>query len=177
MTIAKRSGALLLSALVVLACSGCERMEPTTAENQAIEATIHAYLRQLSVAYATRDVSALDGTATGGEQAAVLKLLGQLAGGGDRLDATLLQVEFEKVKVFREVNATVKLTEVWDIRRLDAFNGREKGRNPRSVQTSIVQLRLVDGTWLVTARQVLETGGKSRWGIQTPAAEPTERPG
>jgi len=172
--------AVALVAAGLLVVQACEDMEPEPEERAAIEAALDGYLDALARAYAARDASLLSEHVTGGEVAAVQKLLRQLATGGDRLEATLLQWDVERMQVFRRVNATVRLTEVWDVGRYDAFTGREKGRNPQSVQSTLVQLRLVDGSWRVTARMVQGTEGASRWNIQTPTPEPaseTESPG
>jgi len=41
------------------------------------------------------------------------------------------------------------------VTRYGAFDGREKGRNPSSLQNTLLQLRLVDGTWIVVGRSIL----------------------
>jgi hypothetical protein len=161
--------AVVLVAVALVGLQACEDVEPEAAEREAIEAVLENYLHALARAYSERDVSVLSDYATGSEMAAVQKLLRQLAGGGDRLEATLLQWDVERIEVFREVNATVRLTEVWDVGRFDAYSGVERGRNPQSVQSSLVQLRLMDGTWKVTARLVQGTEqGDSRWTVSTP---------
>jgi hypothetical protein len=161
----------LACAMILVAALGCENLEPTDAEREDIETALTGYLHALADAYSKRDVSLLDGHATGAEKAAVQELLNTLAGGGDRLEATLLRFEIESLQVFRDVNATVRLMEVWDVARIDARSGFEKGRNPSSVQNSLIQMRLVDGQWLVTARQVLGTETGTKWEVTTPTAE------
>ena len=90
----------------------------------------------------------------------VRNLLQQLANSGDRVEATLVGFEVTGLDIFREVNASVALVEVWDIIRFDALNGREKGRTNGSVQTTLIQLRRIDGTWQVIGRHIVdrETG-------------------
>ncbi len=168
---------LALAGMVVLGgvfLTGCEDTTPTLEEREAISKTVLQYLQQLSDAYTNMDARRLKGVASKGEMASVSKVLHKLAMSGDRLEATLLRADVEDVQVFRIVNATVKLLEIWDVRRLDAFNGTEKGHNPNTIQHSVIQLRKVDGKWLVTFRRVLETKGGSRWKMPTPAAPSAE---
>jgi hypothetical protein len=157
--------ALVLVAAVVL-CFGCENTTPTAEQREEIEGITKGYLNDLAEAYSSMDVSELGRHASRREIDEVYKLLEKLSKTGDRLEATLLLVEVQDVEVFRRVNATVKLVEVWDVGRYDAFNGREKGRNPRSVQQSVIQLRVVDSEWKVIGRRVMETERGSAWGVK-----------
>ena len=54
--------------------------------------------------------------------------------------------------VFRGVNATVRLLEVWNITRYGAADGVEKGRLENTMQTTLLQLRLIEDRWLVVGR-------------------------
>ncbi len=152
--------------------SGCEDSTPTTEVRQAVESRVGAYLDALAVAYSSLDAGVLEPYATSGEIVAVRKLLKTLLESGDRVEAQLLRVEYENIDVFRIVNATVRTIEVWQVVRFDPYTGREKGRTDGSVQHAIIQLRLVDGRWMVTARRVLESDGVNRWGLPTPAPTP-----
>jgi hypothetical protein len=165
--------ALALVAAVVL-CLGCENPTPTAEQREEIESIVRGYLHDLADAYSSMDVGELGRYASRREVDEVYKLLEKLSRTGDRLEAKLLLVEVQDIQVFRRRNATVKLDEVWDVGRYDAFNGREKGRNPRSVQQSIIQLRVVDREWKVIGRRVMETEGGSAWGVKgsRAAAEP-----
>ena len=156
--------------------SGCENTTPTPKERQEVSAAVMKYLHQLSDAYTNMDARRLKGAAGPGEMAAVAKLLHQLAESGDRLEATLLKADIQKIDVFRVVNATVQLVEVWDVKRLDAYTGKLKGENPATVQHSVMQLRKVKGVWLVTDRRVLETEKGSAWKVKTPQAATTPQP-
>jgi hypothetical protein len=160
----------LALAVVVLNAVACENSTPTPAQKQAIEQRVKGYLEALASAYSSLDATRLEPWASENEIAAVRKVLRTLMASGDRVDAKLLQVEFEDVEVFRMLNATVRTVEVWDVGRFDPYTGREKGRNPSSVQHAIVQLRLINGTWVVTARRVKESSGPNRWGLPTPEA-------
>ena len=166
-----------VAACVATVLVGCENLEPTPAERAAVEQAAREYLGALAEAYSSLDPRPLQAYATGSEIAAVSTLLRKLAGSGDRLEASLLQVDVDSIRVFREVNATVRLVEVWDVRRVDAYNGQEKGHNPRSVQSSIVQMRLIEGRWRVTARQVQGVEGPHRWRVETPRPQATEDAG
>lgn len=152
---------LLIAALV--AVQGCEDTKPSPAVESAIRETVTDYLNALAQAYSSLSVEPIENIATAREIADVRKILRQLLSTGDRLDAKLLSVDFEAISVFRSLNATVSTTEVWDVSRYDSGTGVEKGRNPASVQKSVLQLRLIDGKWRVVARRVMETQGGSKW--------------
>lgn len=154
-------------AVCLLVCGGCENTEPTAEEREVVEGTVTNYLHALAAAYSSIDATPLEPFATRAEIQEVQKMLRGLAGTGDRVEARLLSAEFNGVDVFRDVNATVTITEVWDVTRFDAFNGREKGRNPTSIQDSIIQLRLIDGAWMVTARRVIGEEMGPRWKIDS----------
>ncbi len=169
----RAAAATALIVLLGLAVTGCEQTTPSPEERTAIEQAVQVYLDHLAAAYSQLDASELQGFAAKGEIQSVAGVLHDLAASGDRVEAKLLHVEFEKVEIFRVVNATVKTMEVWDVGRFDRYSGREKGRNPSAVQHSIIQLRKIDGQWLVTARRVLETTkGKSRWTVPSPVPTP-----
>jgi len=160
--------------LAVLVCGGCEDTTPDPEERQAVELAVTTYLHALTEAYSSLNVEPIEDLAMGAEVQDVRKMLRGLAGTGDRVEARLLSVEFNRLDVFREVNATVATTEVWDVTRFDAFNGREKGRNPTSIQDSIIQLRLIDSRWMVTARRVIGQESGPRWNVEQSQSEGPE---
>ncbi len=164
------AGAAAVS-LVLLAALGCENTTPTPREKEEITQVVTEYLHRLADCYTNMDTGRLEGVAAPGERAEVARLLEKLAQSGDRLEATLLRVELERIDVFRVVNATVRTLEVWEVRRLDAYTGEEKGSNPGSVQHALIQLRKIDGKWMVTSRRVQETQGGSPWKVATPTPE------
>lgn len=147
-----------IAAITLVATIACERTTPTPEERAAIEERIVGYLHALAEAYSTLDTSELAEYATGSETSEVTKMIRGLVGTGDRVEARLLEVEFTRVRVFREINAHASATEVWEVVRYDAFDGRETGRNPASVQDTMFQLRKVDGAWMITARRVNPKG-------------------
>lgn len=153
METAKRALVAGLLAAFALGCGGAGSGPQARA---AVEDAVRGYLDALARTYSSFDLSNLEGHASPNEIEAVEKLIRQLGVAGDRLEATLLGIEFEAVEVFREVNATARLVEVWDVRRLDAFSGREKGRNPAAIQYTILQLRRVEGRWVVVGRSILD---------------------
>ncbi len=155
---------VLVLALAMLVAAGCENTDPTPAQREAVETAVRGYLFALAEAYSTLNTGVLEGHASPNEIAAVRKLLRQLAQTADRIDAELIGFEVESMSVFRHINATVRLIEVWDVTRYGAFDGREKGRNPSSLQSTLLQLRLVDGTWIVVGRSILSR--------ETPVPEP-----
>jgi hypothetical protein len=163
--------ALILVGALVLAGTACENTTPSEVERQQVEAAVRAYLDGLTRAYSELSVAPLEGLATGSEIADVRTILQTLASSGDRVEAHMRTIEFMNMEVFREVNATVTLVEVWDVVRFDAYTGREKGRNDSSVQSSIIQLRRIEGRWMVTARRVRGLEAGPRWAVTTPTPE------
>ncbi len=153
--------------------AACEDTTPSPELRAELEGVVKRYLLQLATAYSEMDASLLEGYATESEIRDTAKLIRQLGWSGDRVEATLLGVEFKDVRVFREINASVSLIEVWDIRRIDPATGREKARNPHTVQNSFIQLRKIEGKWMVTARRVQETNRPGKWKVVTPAPTPT----
>jgi len=148
---------------------GCENTEPSPEVRKEIVSTVKTYLDRLAEAYSNMDATLLEGYATEGEIRDTQALLHKLRASGDRVEASLLRMDVLDVQVFRVVNATVTLLEVWDVRRLDYYTGKEKGHNPGTVQHSIIQLRKIDGKWMVTARRVQETNRPGKWKVATPA--------
>jgi hypothetical protein len=152
-----RSAFVLGLTLAILVAAGCENTDPNPEERQAIEEAVGGYLNALAKAYSTLDTSALEGHASPNEIAAVHKLLRELLQNtGDRIDAQLTGFDIETISVFRGVNASVRLVEVWDITRYGAADGIEKGRFESTVQKTLLQLRLIDGRWIVVGRSNLE---------------------
>jgi hypothetical protein len=158
----------LATVCAALLATGCDDTVPSASERTAVESSVTGYLHALADAYSSLSVEPLEPVATRNEIEEVRKTLRGLAGTGDRVEARLLSVELVSVSVFREVNATVTTTEVWDVTRFDAFTGHERGRNPTSIQDSIIQLRLVDGAWRVSARRVVGQEAGPRWKVETP---------
>ncbi len=145
--------------------TGCENTTPKPEVRSEVEGAVETYLQALTRAYSSLNVEPIENLASEAEVQDVRKLLRGLAASGDRVEARLRSVDFKSVDVFREVNATVTTTEVWDVTRFDAFTGREKGRNTDSIQDSIIQLRLIDGRWMITARRVIGQETGSRWNV------------
>jgi hypothetical protein len=143
--------------LAVLVVAACENTDPTPEEAAALDEAVGGYLTALAEAYSTLDTSVLEGHASANEIAAVHKLLTELLQTtGDRVDADLIGFEIESESVFRDVNATVRLIEVWNITRYGAADGVEKGRFEGLIQKTLLQLRKIDGTWVVVGRSNLE---------------------
>jgi len=144
-------------AVVIVVFAACENTEPSPEQSQAIEEAVGGYLTALAKAYSTLDINVLEGHASVNEIAAVQKLLTELLQStGDRIDAELIGFEIENISVFRGVNATVRLVEVWNITRYGAADGVEKGRFESTIQKTLLQMRLIDGRWMVVGRSNLE---------------------
>ena len=150
-----RSAVVAVSVLV-LAVTGCGPTEPSPEERAELESVVRGYLDALARSYSTLDLSHLDGHASPVEVRNVRNLLQQLANTGDRLEATLVGFEVTGLDIFRDVNASVALVEVWDLVRFDALTGREKGRRASSLQTTLIQLRKIDGQWMVIGRHIVD---------------------
>jgi hypothetical protein len=143
--------------VAMLVAAACENTDPSPEEAQAIEEAVSGYLTALAKAYSTLDINVLEGHASTNEIAAVQKLLTELLQStGDRIDAELIGFEIETMSVFRGINATVRLIEVWNITRYGAATGEEKGRFESTIQKTLLQLRLIDGRWIVVGRSNLE---------------------
>ena len=144
-----------LIATVLATAVACDTGEPDPAVRADIDRTVNGYLNALAESYSNLDTSPLDEWASPNEVLAVRKLLTDLARTGDRIQSTLRGYHVEHLKVFRRINATARLVEVWDVVRFDAFSGVEKGRTPNSIQNTMLQLRLVDGRWVVIGRSIM----------------------
>jgi hypothetical protein len=160
--------------LTMLVIAGCENTEPSEEQRQVIEDAVRGYLHALAEAYSTLDVSVLDEHASPNEVAAVHKLLKELLQTtGDRVDAELIGFDVETMSVFRGINSTVRLIEVWNITRYGAADGIEKGRFESTIQRTLLQLRRVEGKWIVVGRSNLEQSTP----VPEGEAEPTEEAG
>lgn len=142
--------------LAAVATFGCENTTPDPEQEAAVQQAVDRYLDALAESYSNLNVKPLEGLASPNEIARVRNLLQSLAQTGDRVDSSLRGYQVDHLEVFREINATVRLIEVWDVVRYNAFTGEEKGRTPDSIQKTVLQLRLVDGKWIVIGRSVLE---------------------
>jgi hypothetical protein len=121
-----------------------------------VETAVRGYLFALAEAYSTLDINVLEGHASPNEIAYVQKLLSDLLQKtGDRIDAEMVGFEIQSMSVFRSINATVRLLEVWDITRYGAADGIEKGRTENSIQSTLLQMRLVEGTWICIGRSIM----------------------
>jgi hypothetical protein len=150
-----RSIIVVTLSLAMLFVAACENTDPTPEERQAVETAVRGYLFALAEAYSTLDINVLEGHASPNEIAHVQKLLTDLLQKtGDRIDAEMVGFEIQSMSVFRGINATVRLLEVWDITRVGAVDGIEKGRT-NSIQSTLVQMRLVEGKWICVGRSIM----------------------
>lgn len=157
----------LAGSMLILAA--CENTDPSPEQAEAIKAAVGGYLTALARAYSTLDINVLEGHASNNEIAAVQKLLTELLQStGDRIDAELIGFEIETMSVFRGINATVRLVEVWNITRYGAADGVEKGRFESVIQRTLLQLRKIEGRWVIVGRSNLEQ--------ETPVPQPEAVP-
>jgi hypothetical protein len=152
---AARFTTVLVLLLAVLFTAACENTEPSPEVRLEVEAAVTGYLSALADAYSTLDINVLEGHASPNEVAHVKKLLTELLQKtGDRIDADLIDFDIQSMSVFRSINATVRLWEVWDITRVGAADGIEKGHTT-SIQHTIIQMRLIDGAWICVGRSII----------------------
>jgi len=152
---AARSLTVLTVLLATLFVAACENTEPSPEVRLEVETAVRGYLDALAEAYSTLDVSGLEGHASPNEIAHVKKLLTELLRKtGDRIDADLVNFDIQSMSMFRSINVTVRQWEVWDITRVGAGDGIEKGHTT-SIQHTILQMRIVDGTWICVGRSIM----------------------
>ena len=152
---ASRSMTVLMLLLAMFLASACENTDPKPEERQAIDFAVRGYLIALAEAYSTLDINVLEGHASPNEIAHVQKLLTELLQKtGDRIDADMIDFDIQSMSVFRGINATVRLWEVWDITRYGAADGIEKGHTT-SIQHTLLQMRLIDGKWICIGRSIM----------------------
>jgi hypothetical protein len=155
----------ILAALVavLMPLAACEDTSPDPEEREEVLTAVRGYLDALASAYSELDETRLEEWASPNEIAAIRKLIHGLIQTRDRVDSTMRGFEVEHMEIFRQINATVRLIEVWDVVRYDATTGVQKGRTPDSIQYTLLQLRKVDDRWIVVGRSVLQR--------ETPVAE------
>jgi hypothetical protein len=152
---AARSLTVLTVLLATLFVAACENTEPSPEVRLEVDTAVRGYLDALAEAYSTLDVSGLEGHASPNEIAHVKKLLTELLQKtGDRIDADLINFDIQSMSMFRSINVTVRQWEVWDITRVGAGDGIEKGHTT-SIQHTILQMRIVDGTWICVGRSIM----------------------
>jgi len=169
---AARYMSVLVLLLAMLFAAACENTEPSSEERLEVETAVTGYLEALADAYSTLDVSVLEDHASPNEIAHVKKLLTELLQKtGDRIDADLIDFDIQSMSVFRSINATVRLWEVWDITRVGAADGIEKGHTT-SIQHTIIQMRLIDGTWICVGRSIMSQETPIPAGEPSPTVDP-----
>lgn len=156
-----------LALLLALLGAACEDSTPDQEERAAVEAAVRGYLFALADAYSNLDTSGLEEFASPNEIAAVRKLMQELLQKtGDRIDAEMVGFEIQAMEMFRGINATVRLIEVWNITRYGAADGIEKGTTENAIQNTILQMRLVEGRWKCVGRSILSR--------ETPLPDPAD---
>ena len=169
---AARYMSVLVLLLAMLFAAACENTEPSSEQRLEVETAVTGYLEALADAYSTLDVSVLEDHASPNEIAHVKKLLTELLQKtGDRIDADLIDFDIQSMSVFRSINATVRLWEVWDITRVGAADGIEKGHTT-SIQHTIIQMRLIDGTWICVGRSIMSQETPIPDGEPSPTVDP-----
>jgi len=96
-----------------LAAAGCEDASVSPAQRAELDRAVAGYLDALAEAYSTLDVKPLEEWASPIEVATVRRILKSLVTTGDRVEATLRGYEVDRMALFRGINATVWVVEVW----------------------------------------------------------------
>lgn len=165
----RRAALAALCGALALPLAACETDVPTPAERAAITPLVRTYLERLARSYAELDASHLEGVGAPRLLADAKRDIELLRAGGVRLEPRLVSLEVTDLKVLRRANAYVACTELWDTRRFDAYTGEMVGRDSASTLHSHVQLKKVEGAWMVLYREVEETATGPRLVVPTPA--------
>lgn len=155
--------------LVVLLLGACERDVPTAEEREAITNLTRAFLLALAQAYSTMDTKPLEGLAAPRLINETWDGILTLRANDDRLDPVLVELTITDIKVLRHANAYVFCTERWDTKRLSVDGSVLKGHDPASVLHSVIQMKKLEGRWVVLYREVEETATGPRFRVRTPA--------
>ncbi|NWG00816.1 MAG: hypothetical protein HXY19_07710 [Thermoanaerobaculaceae bacterium] len=153
--------------VLALAAAACETDTPTAEERAVLEPLVRTFLIQLAAAYAEMDPKPLEGIGAPRLLERARHDIDLLKAGGDRLEPVLVEVTITSMKVLRHANAYLTCTEVWDTRRFDAFTGELIGQDVHSVLHSSIQLKKLEGRWLVLYREVEETRTGPRLALPT----------
>ena len=161
----------LMVVTLALALVACETDTPTAKERQELTPAVHTFLVKLAQAYAAMDTTPLKGIASPRMMESVRENMDLVRAGGDRLEPKLLSETITSMKVLRHTNAVISVTEVWDTKRIDAMTGQVIGEDKATTLHSHIQLRLVNGSWMVLYREVDETARGPRLILPTPKPE------
>lgn len=159
--------ALVATVILAVAAGGCETEVPTPPERAVLEPLVRTFLVQLAAAYGAMDTKPLEGIGAPRLLERARHDIDLLKAGGDRLEPVLVEVTIDTMKVLRHANAYVTCTEVWDTRRFDAFTGELIGHDAHTVLHSSIQLKKIEGRWLVLYREVEETRTGPRLALPT----------
>ena len=159
----------LAGGTLAVTLAACETDVPTPREREEIVPLVRTFLVQLARAYGDLDAGALAGVGAPRLLEQAGKDIELLRAGGVRLQPQLVSVEITDLKVLRRANAYVACTEVWDTTRFDSYSGELVGRDSASTLHSHIQLKRVEGAWMVLYREVEETATGPRLVVPTAA--------
>jgi hypothetical protein len=162
-----RRGLAVLGGALALSLSACETDVPTPREREEIAPLVRNFLVGLARAYSELDAAPLAGLGAPRLLEQAGKDIEMLRAGGVRLRPQLVSLEITDLKVLRRANAYVTCTEVWDTTRLDSYTGELVGRDSASTLHSHIQLKRVEGAWMVLYREVEETATGPRLVVPT----------
>ncbi len=151
----RRALAIPLAALAlaaVVACGGSESQE--SADTAGIEAALRAYLPKLGEAYASGDVSVLEGLAAPKEMARINKRIEELYAQGRTLEPEFLELTVEKVDVWGYANAFVNTVEIWNIRSYATGTHAVVGEDLDKSNRVKYQFKREGDEWLVLYRTI-----------------------
>jgi len=159
----------VLALVLALPLLACERDQPTPEERETITNLTRAFLLALAQSYSTMDTKPLEGLAAPRYIAETWDAILTLKANDDRLDPVLVKLEITDLKVLRHANAYVFCTETWDTKRLTVDGTVLKGHDPNSVLHSVIQMKRLQGRWVVLYREVEETATGPRFVVRTPS--------
>jgi hypothetical protein len=153
---------------LALLSGACERDTPTPQEREAITHLTRAFLLALAQSYSAMDTKPLEGLAVPRFINETWDAILTLRANDDRLDPVLVNLTITDMKVLRHANAYVFCTETWDTKRLTVDGTLLKGHDPNSVLHSVIQMKKLEGQWVVLYREVEETATGPRFIVRTP---------
>ena len=144
--------------LVSLAGAGCmETGSDPQVDRQEIEAVLREYLPKLGQAYATRDMSILEGFAVPKEMARISLRTEELTATGRVYEPEFKEVTVEDVSVWNYSNAFVTTLEVWDVRSFTLGTHLKVNESLGQRNRVKYQMKRKEGGWVILYRELDQT--------------------
>ena len=144
--------------LVALTGAGCmETGGDPQVDRQEIEAVLRDYLPKLGQAYATRDMSLLEGLAVPKEMARISLRTEELAATGRVYEPEFQEVTVEDISVWNYSNAFVTTLEVWDVRSFTLGTHLKVNESLGQRNRVKYQMKRKEGGWVILYRELDQT--------------------